>query len=440
MSPDDAVPPNVAPDETVPPQSDSAPPAETLTMEPPAPSEGGTPPGETTTGTSDSDGPKRSPWMWVAIALGVLLVIVAAYYFMTANKTVAVPNVVGRSQTDATKALNDAGLKLGNVTTVASDTSPEGQVVSQSPVAGREVDSGTGVDLVVSGGRSTVSVPDVVGKDVEEAKQTLGDLGLTVATSDQYDEAQAAGTVLAQVPEAGSEALPGDTVAIVVSKGKAPAKAAVPDVVGKSQADAEKALTSAGFEVALIEAYSVTVKKGVVGAQVPEGGTNVNPGSEVEIFVSLGEGVASITVPDVSAWPKSEAVDALEAAGLYPKVYRTVQRHGSQGVRLRAGAHGRVYDCGRLAGGHRGIAREGTGRRQCQRAERRRQEFCGRLDDDSHRWAATCRGSWVLRGTLRHGGGPVSRGRLGGASRVDRALPRVQGPQARCTRGEVGHR
>ena len=68
---------------------------------------------------------------------------------------VQVPDVVGKTETDAGNAITAAGLNVGNTTQQASDTVPKDSVISQDPAAGTEVDSGSDVNLVVSSGPST---------------------------------------------------------------------------------------------------------------------------------------------------------------------------------------------------------------------------------------------------------------------------------------------
>ena len=65
---------------------------------------------------------------------------------------VAVPNVVGQTQTAATSAITAAGLVLGTVTTASSTTVPSGSVISENPSAGTKVNGGSAVALVVSTG------------------------------------------------------------------------------------------------------------------------------------------------------------------------------------------------------------------------------------------------------------------------------------------------
>ncbi len=68
---------------------------------------------------------------------------------------VAVPNVVGLTQSAATAAITSAGLVLATVTTASSGTVPSGSVISETPAAGTLVNTGSAVNLVVSSGSST---------------------------------------------------------------------------------------------------------------------------------------------------------------------------------------------------------------------------------------------------------------------------------------------
>ena len=62
----------------------------------------------------------------------------------------AVPNVVGQTQSAAVAAIQAAGLTAGTVTTASSSTVAAGNVISESPVAGTQVNTGSSVSLVVS--------------------------------------------------------------------------------------------------------------------------------------------------------------------------------------------------------------------------------------------------------------------------------------------------
>ena len=227
---------------------------------------------------------------------------------------VAVPNVVGQSQANATSAIDDAGLTVGTVTSEASDTVPAGNVISQSPAAGSMVSSGSSVDFVVSLGPASIVVPDVVGFSRTVAEDRIAAAGLAVgAVTERADSTVPAGDVISQSPDAGVLAAPGSDVDLVVSLG--PANVAAPDVTGQGRAAAENAIAAAGLVVGTVtEEANASVPDGDVISQNPTGGTLVAAGSAVDLVVSLGP--ANVAVPNVTGQSRAAAESAIVAAGL----------------------------------------------------------------------------------------------------------------------------
>ena len=68
--------------------------------------------------------------------------------------SVKVPDTVGQTEADATTALSSVGLLVGQITMVASESTPAGRVIAQNPVAGELAASQSTVDLVISSGRT----------------------------------------------------------------------------------------------------------------------------------------------------------------------------------------------------------------------------------------------------------------------------------------------
>ncbi len=218
---------------------------------------------------------------------------------------VAVPDLVGRKQADAQNDLTKAGLTVGRVTTANSATMAAGRIISQNPTAGTSVAFGSPVDLVVSLGNT---VPNVVGLTQAAAQSAITMAGLTVgAVTTAISTTVAAGKVISQNPGAGTKVAAGSAVALAVSLG-----AKVPNVVGRTQADAQKALTTAGLTVGTVTmSNSASVAAGRVISQNPGAGTIATPGSAVALVVSLGT-----AVPNVVSFTQSSAQTALIAAGL----------------------------------------------------------------------------------------------------------------------------
>jgi serine/threonine-protein kinase len=199
-----------------------------------------------------------------------------------------VPQVVGLPRADAERALRAAGFRP-EVTQVYSADVPAGRVISATPQEGTTAQKGTRVHLTVSRGPQPVTVPDVVGKDLTEARDTLERLGLTVVTKDDTTSTQNPNTVTAQDPKAGSRLKPGDTVTLKVAK-----PVDVPDVVNQKEADATKQLRDAGFKVRVRHVdTSNQGEDGIVLDQNPAAGEQRKRGSTVTIQV--GHFVASAT-------------------------------------------------------------------------------------------------------------------------------------------------
>ena len=226
-----------------------------------------------------------------------------------------VPNVVGMRQADAVRTLQEAGYLLGDVSQVATDSVQLGMIAAQEPAAGERAKDGSAVSLAVSfSDGQRVLVPTMVGLTQVTAEGVTA-LNLAPLFVEQYVADVDSGVVADQVPAPNAEVDAGSTLVMVVSKGKAPDKADVPDVTGKTEADAESALDSAGFSAEVYKAYNSDVAKGKVIAQVPEAGTSALTGSSVQIVVSLGKGTGAVKVPDVTGDSESSAVDAIESAG-----------------------------------------------------------------------------------------------------------------------------
>ncbi|MCX6363514.1 MAG: PASTA domain-containing protein, partial [Actinobacteria bacterium] len=175
--------------------------------------------------------PKNRGWIWavgvlVVVALAGLGVAWATGAFDSGEKAVkeaAVPNLVGMTQQGAATALEQAGLKVGQVVSEESDTGPAGTVIKQDPAAASKVAEGSLVALTLSSGASpspstTSDVPDVVGSTEAEAVQSLGAAGFVVVIVKE-SSLTPAGEVVSQSPTGGVIAESGSPVKITVSTG-----------------------------------------------------------------------------------------------------------------------------------------------------------------------------------------------------------------------------
>lgn len=135
------------------------------------------------------------------------------------------PDVVGQTEEDATATLEAAGLVPTSVDSYDASVA-EGTVIAQGPEAGGATGTGMVVSIQVSRGASgdagAVTVPDVVGMIVYDGAAKLEGLGLAVQPFYDTETNQPQGTILEQLPAAGSEVAAGSTVQITVSVGPQP--------------------------------------------------------------------------------------------------------------------------------------------------------------------------------------------------------------------------
>ena len=192
-----------------------------------------------------------------------------------------VPDLAGKSQDDAKKALTEAGLSLGAITDAYSEDVPQGQVISQSVASGTSVPHDTAVDVVLSKGREPLTVPSLGGMTADAAKTAIEALGLVATPTEAFSDTVTEGQIISQQTNEGTILHRGDTVAYTVSKG--PEKVAVPDVVGRQRQEARTILENAGFTVqeeAILGGFFGTVRQ-----TDPAGGTMLKKGSVVTITI-----------------------------------------------------------------------------------------------------------------------------------------------------------
>lgn len=211
---------------------------------------------------------------------------------------VAVPDVVGQTEADATSAITGAGLAAGT-SEAADETVPAGSVISQDPAADTTVAVGSTVNIVVSTGPdapATIPIPDVAGLPEGDAQKALEDTGFVTTSTQQPSANIEIGLVISTNPAAGTEVAPGTSVEMLVSSG--PDDVVVPDFVGMTIDEATAAAEAAGLTITFQEDDDNPDPDGVVISQDPAAGTTVEGGSEVvaQLSPDLGEPWAIVTL------------------------------------------------------------------------------------------------------------------------------------------------
>ena len=127
---------------------------------------------------------------------------------------VDVPTLDGYTYDSAKQLLESRGLKVGEKEFQDSSL-PRDQVINTNPPGPTTVPVGTEIRLIVS--RGQVSLPDVVGRSLDEARTVLKDLGLKVEVQEDPNASQDAGVVTRQSPGGNQQVANGSTVTLTVS-------------------------------------------------------------------------------------------------------------------------------------------------------------------------------------------------------------------------------
>ncbi|HVB94638.1 MAG TPA: Stk1 family PASTA domain-containing Ser/Thr kinase [Acidimicrobiales bacterium] len=253
-------------------------------------------------------GKERNRTRTYAIVLVVLLVILAIVGVLLARQlgylggasSFNLPNVVGKTQAQATATLRGDGLTVSSNPQATTQYAP-GTVLKTDPAAGALVKSGNNVTLTVAAAPAVAktTVPaGITNTDVNTAEGILTQAGLQFTVKNTPNNAQQ-GLVLSVDPPSGSSINKGATVTLTVSSG--PNAVTVPSVAGLSQTAAANVLGNRGLTLSgTTNQPSSQYQAGVVIGSDPGAGASVQPGSGVTLIVSSGSPPTSTTTTPTS--------------------------------------------------------------------------------------------------------------------------------------------
>ncbi len=206
----------------------------------------------------------------------------------TENGDLIMISVLGMEEADAKRALHDMG--LGVKTQTVASSYAKGQVCEQSVAQGESVLVNTTILLSISDGSlASEGVPNVVGMEENDAKKALEEAGYLVTVESIDTDEVAAGKVAQQSPQAGENAAAGSNVTISVSTGVSEGMVPMPDLRGKTEAEAKQLLEAAGLTVGTVtETSSEDVEAGRVVSQSYNPGINVSKTTAINFVISSG--------------------------------------------------------------------------------------------------------------------------------------------------------
>jgi serine/threonine-protein kinase len=179
-------------------------------------------------------------------------VFIASFYVAMQRRQraseVEVPALVGMSRDEARERARGASLVLDVADERNDPRVASGHVLEQMPPAGSSVRRGRKVKVVLSLGDRVLAVPDLVGRPARALDIELRAAGFAGGDESRaYSYTAPAGIVLAQVPPAGTPALPSTRIHRLVSEGPPPVRWVMPDLTGRPRAQAEQWIELNGF-------------------------------------------------------------------------------------------------------------------------------------------------------------------------------------------------
>lgn len=171
-------------------------------------------------------------------------------WFSSGPQSVSVPDVSGMSQSEARKALEDAGLKVGQTSSEDSDSVDKDQVTRTDPASGSNATRGSSVRLYIATGNAVIPT-GLTGQTQDAATQILTShhFNVVVKTGD-YSDSVPEGSVASVEPGEGSSVSRGSSVTLVISRGSRPQETVSinpSQYVGRSYSTATSILSALGF-------------------------------------------------------------------------------------------------------------------------------------------------------------------------------------------------
>ena len=261
----------------------------------------------------EAAGGKQKRKKWTFVLFGVLLLgLIASFFLFFYNNQEAdaltVPDVSNMDQASARLALEDAGLVLGDITEEHSDEVEADAVIETSPKIGAAVEAGDEIDLIISLGEELFTLLDYEGQEYESVLEDLRKEGFTIERTHEFSSEVAAGNIISQSLEPGSEVKPSETtLSFLVSDGNE--SYTMRDLSGYTRKSVEDYAGQYGLALTVTEAYSDTIAAGLVISQSLADGSAFVSGDALSVVISLGP-----EEPQVISFSRTITIPYLAAA------------------------------------------------------------------------------------------------------------------------------
>jgi len=257
------------------------------------------------------------------IAIVIFLVLlVNGVLFSQDENLVLVDNFVGEYYDSLT---NTRGLEIVIGSSRHDENVEKGKILDQRPVSGSKVVPGSKVTVIVSLGPEPQpdSMANLVGRDLQEAKDFLINQGMNPLTTPEFSDTVEAGEVIRTDPVAGSPLEEGQKVEIYYSKGPLIETREMPYVVGMDYDKAYNLLIDLGFDTVTYERKQSDKPKDEVIAQPIKEGEETDITVKIVLTISKGPQTVKREMPNVVGMDYDKAHDKLTDLGFTNVTYES---------------------------------------------------------------------------------------------------------------------
>ncbi|MFQ5738807.1 MAG: PASTA domain-containing protein [Acidobacteriota bacterium] len=228
----------------------------------------------------------------IVLLAGILVTVallsgIVGMRFAVRRTEVEVPPIIGLSLPEAEKSLLKSDLKLQISGKRYDEAVPEGAIISQHPVAGGRLKAKRDVQVMVSLGKRTNPVPNLIGSTLRVAQLTAAQYGYEIRyVSEMASEDIEEGRVFQQLPPPESSDVLSPEIDLLISRGSRD-RYIMPDLTGQSLNQVQPFLEKAGLDLDRISyRFYGNVKKGTVVRQFPQSGYLLEANGSINLEVA----------------------------------------------------------------------------------------------------------------------------------------------------------
>lgn len=271
-------------------------------------------------GTTDREFDRKKYAKWLLILGFLALALAALLTYVFAFSQTEIPDLVGKTLPEAVSTIDEAGLKLGEISEQENASAPEGVVLDMSPLAGTKTKRGAKVSLSVSKAGSSARVPKLEGLTEDKAREMLLSNRLEVEVLPSYSDSVEAGEIIAQLPAANTQVPVASKVSVLISQGGFSNPVFAPRLIGLGLEAAENLLAEQGIRSSVVFASTSYGNVNEVVAQTPGSRELIEPGGTMLLVVGRVTAAQDAAVPEVKGLSEGAAIRAIKDAGFKPEL------------------------------------------------------------------------------------------------------------------------